>query len=453
MKKNDIIKLNITSLTGGGDGIGHAENGITVFVPNTAVGDVIEALIIKAKKNYCIAKLQKIITPSKNRIESDCDISNKCGGCVFRHITYRHELEIKKEQVKNSFKRIGKIDAMINDVQFGDTHFYRNKAQFPIGIDKDGKTVCGFYTKSSHRIVPCDDCKLQPQIFNNIISVFCEWADKYNISKYNEKEHNGALRHLYIRIAEKTNEIMVVIVANSKKLEYSSELVVALQNLLGSSLKSVQLNVNTNKTNVVLGGTNCLLFGEEYITDIICNKKIRISSNSFYQVNRTMAEKLYTIASDLAEPENKVVLDLYCGAGAIGLSMADKAKSIIGVEIVPDAVDDAIFNAQLNNIHNAEFICGDAKLAAVQLKHKGISPDVVILDPPRKGCDAELLKIIANDFLPKRVVYISCNDSTLARDAAIFNELGYKVKTVIPVDLFARTGHVEMVALFENFKE
>ena len=450
MKKNDIVKLNITALTGGGDGVAHAHDGITVFVPNTAVGDIVEALIIKVKKNYCIAKLQKVLAPSSNRIETDCEISNKCGGCVFRHITYEHELEIKKEQVENSFKRLAKLDVEVDDIQYGNTNFYRNKAQFPIGTDKNGKTVCGFYTKSSHRIVPCESCKLQPDVFNDIMKVFCEWADEFNISKYNEVEHSGILRHLYIRLAEVTNEIMVVVVANSKKLPNSDELVVALKELLGNNLKSVQLNVNLAKTNVVLGNKNVLLFGDSFITDVICGKKIRISPNSFYQVNRTMAERLYNIAGELAETCDSVILDLYCGVGSIGLSISDNAKKIIGVEIVEQAVTDAKTNAKLNNANNMEFICGDAKEAAEQLKLQKISPDVVVLDPPRKGCEDKLLHIIANDFKPKRVVYISCNDATLARDAAILDVLGYKVKKVIPVDLFPRTGHVETVCLLSK---
>ncbi len=445
MNKNDIIKLNITDLTGGGDGVGHAEDGRVVFVPNTAVGDEILAHVIKVKKKYAIAKLSEIITPAESRIESNCGASARCGGCVFRHISYQKECEIKYSQVVNSFRRIGGLDTPIKPViEARSVDAYRNKAQVPVGLDKNGKVVCGYYTKSSHRIVPCTDCRLHNAQFNRIINMFTEWANNYGVSVYNEADGKGVLRHLYIRQSAAFSHIMVVVVINADALPHANELINSLTQI--NDVKSIQININKADTNVVLGNECKALYGEPYITDVICGVKIRISPLSFYQVNHAMAEKLYTLAKELAEPKGKVVLDLYCGVGSIGLSMADEAKEVIGVEIVPEAVEDAKYNAKLNGIANASFICGDAAAAAKDLNKKGITPDVVLLDPPRKGCDKSLLETVANGFRPKTVVYISCNDATLARDCAEFKSLGYKTEFATPVDLFARTGHVEVIA-------
>ncbi len=449
MKKNDITLLDITDLTGGGDGVGKASDGRVVFVPNTAVGDVIEALIIKVKSKYALGKIHRIIKPSINRIESDCDVSSRCGGCVFRHISYQKECDIKYSQVQNSITRIGGIDFVPQDiVSAANVDYYRNKAQYPIGLNKSGNVVCGFYSKSSHRLVECDKCKLQPAVFSEITKVFCQWANIYNLSVYNEITGKGLLRHLYLRRGEATGETMVVVVINGSTLPHYEKLISLLSELLGDSLKSFQININTKNTNVVLGDKCIRLWGEDYISDILCGVKLRISPLSFYQVNRTMAEKLYSIAKEYAEPKNKTVLDLYCGTGAIGLTMADVAKRIIGVEIVPEAIEDAKLNAQTNGYSNTEFLCMDSGSAAELLRSNGESPDVVVLDPPRKGCESELLNTVATGFSPERIVYISCNDSTLARDAAILLPLGYKLVKLTPVDLFPRTGHVECVSLF-----
>jgi len=451
MKKNDEIILEITELTGGGDGIGHAEDGRVVFVPNTAVGDTIKAHIIKVKTRYALGKLCEIITPSKNRIDSDCEISNRCGGCVFRHIYYRHECEIKYNQVKNSFQRLGGIDIepkpIIGAIA---TCNYRNKAQYPISTDKDGNIICGFYSGRSHRVVAMKNCNLQPVIFEKIVKIFCEWANSQNLTAYSEETGRGFLRHLYIRYAEATNQIMVVVVINGNSLKGYEILANNLKSLLGDSFCSLQINKNTKNTNVILSDKCEVLWGAPYIYDILCGIKVRLSPLSFYQVNRNMAQLLYEKAKEYAEPQGKFILDLYCGAGTIGLSMAREAKKIIGVEIVPQAIEDAKHNAKINGIDNAEFICGDAAFAANDLKERDIRPDVVILDPPRKGCEEALLKTVANDFSPERIVYVSCNDSTLARDCAILEKLGYKTLEATPVDMFPRTGHVETVALLKR---
>ncbi len=449
MNKNDIIKLNITDLTGGGDGVGHAPDGRVVFVPNTAVGDEIFAHILKVKKKYAFAKLKEIITPAESRIQSDCPLSLRCGGCVFRHISYQKECQIKHSQVENSFKRIGGIDAEIKDIIGAESiDFYRNKAQIPVGMDRDGNVVCGYYTKSSHRIVPLTDCRLHPKIFNNVTQKFIDWANANNLSVYDEKSGKGLLRHLYIRQSSVSGDIMVLVVINGDTLPCGEQLVNSLTQL--SEVKSIQVNINKEDTNVILGKKCIVLYGEDSIIDVICGVKIRISPLAFYQVNHTMAEKLYNKAKELASPKGKVVLDLYCGVGSIGLSMANEAVEIIGVEIVPQAVEDAKFNAKLNGINNAKFICADAADAVKQLEKQGLTPDVVLLDPPRKGCEASLIETVATKFRPKTIVYISCNDATLARDCALFKEYGYKTEEATPVDLFARTGHVETVALLSR---
>lgn len=451
MKKNDVIELKITDLTGGGDGVAKASDGRVVFVPNTAVGDVINALIIKVKTKYALGKVVEIIEPSLHRIESDCEVSHRCGGCVFRHISYSKEIEIKYSQVYNSIRRIGGIeftpDALVtNNVING----YRNKAQYPIGTDKIGNIICGFYSKSSHRLVPCTNCRLQPQVFTEITHLFCEWANKYKLTVYDERTGKGLLRHLYLRRGEISQEIMVVVVINCIELPFSEELKNTLLSALGCKLTSLQINLNSEKTNVVLSNNCKILYGAPYINDTLCNVNLRISPLSFYQVNRTMAEILYGIAKSYAEPNEKTILDLYCGTGAIGLSMAKEAKSIIGVEIVQSAIEDAKINAEINGINNTEFLCMDATKAANVIKSRGVSPDVVLLDPPRKGCDEDLLNTVANGFCPQRIVYISCNDATLARDCAILTKLGFILKKLTPVDLFPRTGHVETVALLSR---
>ena len=325
---------------------------------------------------------------------------------------------------------------------------YRNKAQYP--VDLNGKA--GFYAFHSHRIVPCCDCMLQPEEFKSIIEACENWIKDNNISIYNEENGNGLLRHLYLRKAEKTNEMMLTLVINGDTVPYIDSLIGKLKSVAGDSIKSIQLNINKENTNVILGDKCVTIHGEDYITDILCDVKIRLSALSFYQVNRTMAEKLYKKAAEYAKPNNKNILDLYCGAGTIGLSMAREAKSIIGVEIIPEAVKDAEFNAELNGIENARFICADAARAAEKLAKENIKADVVIVDPPRKGCSADLIDTIANKFSPERVVYVSCDPATLARDIKIFGDIGYKLIEYTPCDLFPRTSHCETVALLSRQK-
>ena len=449
MKKNDEFIIDITDVTNEGSGVGKYD-GMAVFVPLTAVGDTVKVRALKVKKNYAFGKALEIITESADRIDNDCDVFNKCGGCVYRHISYEAECNLKENKVYEVIKRIGGVDLKPQPIIPSDrVECYRNKAQYPVSLD--GRV--GFFAFHSHRIIPCGDCKLQPSVFGEIITVAEKWIKDNNISIYDEEKHKGLLRHIYIRIAEVTNEIMLTAVINGDTLPNANELTNALLSLLGDRLKSVQININQKDTNVILGDRCEVLYGKKYITDILCGVKVRLSPLSFYQVNRNMAEKLYNKACEYACPENRDIIDLYCGAGTIGLSMAGKAKSVIGVEIVPQAIEDAKFNAKINEISNAEFICGDATSAASELKKRNIHPETVIVDPPRKGITPELIDTIANDFSPERVVYVSCDPATLARDIKIFTENGYELKEYTPVDLFPRTSHVECAALIVRRNE
>lgn len=442
MQKNEEYILDIVDVTAEGSGVGRAD-GMAVFVPLTAVGDRAKVKILKTKKTYAYGKLLSLEKPSKSRIDNDCPYFNQCGGCVYRHINYEAEKTLKENKVYENIKRIGGIDMAPQPIIADAPDRYRNKAQYPLS----GDYAAGFYAFHSHRIIPCEDCLLQPQIFAHITDCVCEWAKKNDISIYDETTHKGFLRHIYIRKAQQTNEIMVCLVINGEILPESDMLVDSLIELCGDSLKSVQININKKDTNVILGDKCKTIYGTDYITDVLCGVKVRLSALSFYQVNHTMAEKLYQKAAEYTEPKGKNIIDLYCGAGTIGLSMANEAESIIGVEIIPEAIKDAKFNAEQNNIKNARFICGDATVAAEQLAKEGITADTVIVDPPRKGVSSEVIKTIAHEFKPQTVVYVSCDSATLARDIKLFAENGYELKEYTPCDLFPRTAHVETVCL------
>lgn len=443
LKKNQDIEIEITGITTEGSGVGHYD-GIAVFVPNTATGDVIDCHIIKTKKNYAIGKINHILKAAKSRIAPDCEVFSKCGGCVFRHINYTAECELKKQRVIDAFARLGHIEISPEEIiKSGRENRYRNKAQYPVR-EENGNIRIGFFAQNSHRVIDCSDCMLQPKEFAKIVSAVKKWIKKNRITVYNEETHKGLLRHIYIRKAFETDQIMVCLVINGHNLPKNDELIVSLLKCT-DNIASITVNENTNDSNVILGKKCYTIWGSDYIEDILCGVRVRISPLSFYQINRDQAEKLYLKAAEYAElSENDTLLDLYCGAGTIGLSMARKVKNLIGVEIIPEAIEDAKINAEINNINNAEFICGDAPEAARILKERGIRPDVIIVDPPRKGCAAELLDTI-DEMNPKRLVYISCDPATLARDCAILKEKGYEVQKVTPVDMFPKTSHIECV--------
>ncbi len=444
MKKNDFITLTFTATSSEGVAIGRHE-GLVIFVPNGAEGDTARVKILKVKKNMAFGKIEEILTPSSSRTELDCAVSERCGGCVYRHITYNKECEIKWQKVADAMQRIGGVSFEPKPIIAAKSQMgYRNKAQLPISQNK--KT--GFFAKHSHRIIETNSCLLTPEIFSKISVLVENWCQESGVSIYNEETNSGLLRHLYIREAQKTGEIMVYLIINGSNLPAADKLLSSLKELLGDRLVSLGININREKTNVILGNECITLYGKDYITDELCGIKVRISPLSFYQVNRDMCEILYKKAAEYLNPQGKTIIDLYCGAGTIGLSMAERAKRIIGVEIVPEAVNDANLNAKNNGIENAEFICGDAADAAKTLAKRGITADAVILDPPRKGCEKELLETVANEFCPRKIIYISCDVATLARDTAVLEPLGYTLKEYTPVDLFPKTHHVETIALF-----
>lgn len=449
MKKNDIIELEITSLTNECSGVGKA-NGMVVFVPFSAIGDKLEVRILKVNKTYCYGKIEKIIVPSPDRVTPDCSIYGKCGGCSLRHISYEAELAAKARFVTDAFTRIGGLNPeFLPIVPNENLYGYRNKLQMPVGVDKEGNVISGFYATHSHRIVPCDNCLLQPEIFKGVVDRIKEIAKELRISVYNEETGKGNLRHIYLRKGHYSGEICLCLVVknNEKKLKPLIDTITAEY----KEIVSAVINVNPKDTNVILGEEEILVYGKREITDTMCGNKISIAPKAFYQVNTPAAEKLYEKARDFAEPNGKIVLDLYCGAGTIGLSTAKQAKKIIGVEIIPEAIENAKKNAKANGIENAEFICADAGEAAKILLEKGLKPDVVIVDPPRKGCGEEAVTCIA-EFGAERIVMVSCNAATAARDCAYFDKLGYKTEKVVPVDMFSRTAHVECVCLMTRTK-
>ena len=449
LRKNDIVTLEITDLTSEGMGVGR-DNGYVVFVSGAAPGDVLDARILKAEKSYGYAKIERIITPSAMRTDADCSVFPRCGGCLYRHIKYENELEIKKNWVTENFCRIGGFDIGEIDIYSPSSpNGYRNKAQYPACIEKDGRLRFGFYSVHSHRVAPCRACALQPPFYADIVGAAEDFLNKYNISAYSEESGAGLVRHLYIRHGVGSGEVMVTLVINGEKLPHTDEFVEAVHAACPAAV-SVMLIINKKKTNVILGERSVVLWGKDHITDTLCGMEFDVSPHSFYQVNHDGAETLYGLARTFAGLSGgEILVDLYCGTGTIGLSMARGAERLYGVEIVPSAVKNAKSNAEKNGISNAEFICADAGKAANLLADGGVMPDVLIIDPPRKGCGADVYAAIEK-MRPKKIVMISCNSATGARDARAFADLGYTLDKLAAVDMFPRTGHVESVVLMSR---
>ena len=450
LSKNDLIPLTVTSLTSDGDGVARTDEGMVVFIPDTAVGDTVLARILKVKKTLAYAKVEEIITPSPDRITADCPAARQCGGCVYRHISYEAELRAKRQKVIDCITRIGKLSAdLVGDIIPSENiDAYRNKAMIPVGLDKNGEVVMGFYARHSHRVVPCLDCKLSPEIFNRITADVYAFLSHRPALVYTER-NRGGIRHLYLRYAEATGDVMVCIVAGKRRFDGDTALYDSLKEKY-LQIKSIVVNVNPDDTNVILGKNCHTVYGEDAIADVLCGLRFEIAPRSFYQVNRAQAERLYAIAAQYAGLTGReTLLDLYCGTGTIGLSMADRCKRLIGVEIIPEAIKNADANAARNGITNARFICADATEAAARLRGEGIAPDVVIVDPPRKGLTPALIATIA-EMNPDRVVYVSCDPATLANDLSIFADHQYSVKEITPVDLFPRTAHVESVVVMSK---
>lgn len=444
--KNEIINLKIEDIGSNGEGIGKLD-GYTFFVKDALPGDLIEARITKENKNYGFARLEKILEPSVLRIEPPCKIASKCGGCQIQAMDYKSQLAFKENKVKNNLERIGGLKNLkINPIMGMEDPFrYRNKSQYPVGLNKEGKIVTGFFASRTHSIIETEDCIIGPPVNNEILEKIKSFMVSNKISTYDEKTHKGLVRHILIRNGFNTGEIMVVLVINGKKLTGWEVLVEDLKNI--PDITSIALNINTEKTNVILGDRIINLYGKGYITDKIKDLEFRISPLSFYQVNPLQTEILYGKALEYAGLTGKeTVWDLYCGIGTISLFLAKAAGKVYGVEVVKEAIEDAKVNASINGISNAEFLVGEAENIVIKDK-----PDVVVVDPPRKGCDEKLLETIVK-VRPERVVYVSCDSATLARDLKILCEKGYEVKEVQPVDMFPHSVHVETVVLLSQQK-
>lgn len=448
LEKNQLFETEITGLTSEGSGVCRVD-GVAVFVPSTAVGDRIRVKIVKVLSSYAFGIVDEILEPSGDRIVVDCPVCSKCGGCVYRHISYEAECRAKSAVVEDAFRRIGGLSPEFEEFQGAlETSRYRNKAQYPLAL-QDGKAVCGFYAPRSHRVIPVEDCPLQPKIFSHIAADVLGFINSRRVSVYDEKSGTGIMRHIYLRCGAHSGEIMLCLVV---RRDISRELAGFVRKVTQKypQIVSVVLNINPEKTNVILGKKCVTLFGSDAISDVMCGNKVDISPLSFYQVNTVQAERLYAKALEYAAPDNtKVIVDLYCGAGTIGLSMAKTAGKIVGVEIVPQAVENAGKNAESNNITNAEFHCGDSGEVFAKLRSHGCDPDIIVLDPPRKGCSEETLQTVCV-AQPDKIVMISCNPSTAARDAKWLSNNGYSTVKVCGFDLFPRTRHVECVVLMSR---
>ncbi len=448
LQKNQVLTLTIERLSNDGSGVAHSPDGEAVFVPGTAPGDEADIRIVKDCGRYAFGILDTLRTPSPDRIPVDCAVAGPCGGCSLRHLDYAAELRAKQENVVDAFRRIGGLDVPVLDaLPSPEVDRYRNKVQFPVGRDKNGAPCIGFYAGRTHRIVPCPDCKLQPGILNDIGNALCSFFGAHGIQPYDEASGKGLVRHIFLRRGAHSGQIMVCIVCTRAKLPYSAELVEQLTAQF-PDIATVLVNVNPRNTNVILGTETHTLCGPGFIEDTLCGVPVRLGPLSFYQVNTLAAERLYGIAAEYAQLQpDDLLLDLYCGMGTIGLSMVDHCRSLIGVEIVPEAIDSAKANAARMGeavAARSRFFCADAGKAASQLAAEGLHPDVIVLDPPRKGCDEATLSAVVA-MSPRRVVYVSCNPSTAARDAKWLETQGYRTEKVQPVDLFPRTKHVECV--------
>ena len=463
MNKNDIVTVEITDIGVSGEGIGHVD-GYTLFIKDAVIGDVVEAKVMKAKKNYGYARLMKVITPSEYRVEPKCAFARRCGGCQIQEMSYDRQLVFKDQKIRGNLERIGgftkdQIDTVMQPVVGMEHPFgYRNKAQFPFGTDKEGNPITGFYAGRTHDIIANTDCALGVEQNKEILEIILQYMRENKIKSYDEKTGKGLIRHALIRYGFKTKEIMVCLVVNGKKLPKAERLIEKLIQIEG--MTSITISPNTRRDNVIMGDSYEILWGQGYITDYIGNVKYQISPLSFYQVNPVQTEKLYGLALEYADLKgDETVWDLYCGIGTISLFLAQKAKQVYGVEIVPQAIDDAKENAKINAIDNAEFFVGKAEevlpeyYAEYEREHNGETAraDVIVVDPPRKGCDETLLETIVK-MQPEKVVYVSCDSATLARDLKYLCANGYEIRMCRGVDQFPQSVHVETVVLLSQQK-
>ena len=459
-RKNDMVTLDIVDCGMNGEGIGKAD-GFTVFVKDAVIGDRITAKIMKAKKNYGYGRLMEILTPSPDRIKPVCPSARQCGGCQLQALSYKKQLAFKEAKVRGHLERIGGFKNLPMEPIIGmdEPLHYRNKAQFPMGRSRDGRIITGFYAGRTHSIIENRDCALGVPQNKEILDKVIAYMEKYGVEPYEEASGKGLIRHVFTRCGYYTGQLMVCIVANGSSLPHQKELIESLREISG--MTSITLNINKKRSNVILGDNLKVLWGQEYITDRIGDISYQISPLSFFQVNPQQTWKLYSKALEYADLHGKeTVWDLYCGIGTISLFLAKKAKYVRGVEIVPAAIENARSNARLNGIENAEFFVGKAEEVLPDYydrygkEHPGekAKADVIVVDPPRKGCDENLLNTIV-EMQPKKVVYVSCDSATLARDLKYLSERGYQVEKICPVDMFPMTVHVESVVLMSKVEK
>ena len=440
--KGKIYEAVIDDYTAEGQGVAHIE-GCAVFIPNAIFGEKVRVRIEKAQKTWAAGKITEILEKSPHRINRECPVAKLCGGCDFWHMDYAEETRLKAQRVKTCLNRIGGENLQEVPILSAPTCYgYRNKAQYPVAVKK-GKAFAGFFRAGTHQVVENKRCLILPEQTDGVKDAVMDYVNQYRISVYDEVAHKGLLRHIYVRRGAVSGQILVCLVCNGDKLPKAEALIERLQKIPGFT--TLVLSVNTKKGNTVLGDKFLTLYGPGYIEDTLCGLNFRLSARSFYQVNHHQAQRLYEAAISQAEiTKNDLVLDLYCGVGTITLAMASAAGKVIGVEVIEQAVEDAKENALRNGIENAEFFCGDAGAAALELEKQGIHPDVITVDPPRKGLNADTIEAI-DRMNPRRLVYVSCDPAPLARDVALLKARGFQVKNALAADLFPRCSHVETV--------
>ena len=445
--KNQIYEALITDYTAQGQGIGHIE-GVAVFIPNAIAGERVLVRIETVGKTWAAGKITQLLEKSPHRVNRQCPVAKLCGGCDFWHMDYQEETRLKADRVKTCLNRLaGENIQQLPILAAPGCQGYRNKAQYPVA-SKKGRVYAGFFRAGTHEVVENSRCLILPEESDRVKDAVVDYANRYRIPAYDEIAHTGLLRHIYVRRGTVSGQVLVCLVVNGRKLPHVPELLEALKGIPGFT--TLVLSVNTRKGNAVLGEEFITLYGPGYIEDTLCGLNFRLSPRSFYQVNHAQAQRLYQAAIGLADiSKEDLVLDLYCGVGTITLAMAGAAGKVIGVEVVPQAIEDARDNAQRNGIGNAEFFCGDAGTAALALEAQGIRPDVITVDPPRKGLNADTIEAITR-MAPKRLVYVSCDPATLARDVALLKERGFRVEKATAADLFPRCSHVETVVLLSK---
>ncbi len=451
-KINDTIEMEITGLGSSGEGVGKCK-GFTVFVKGALPGEKALVKLFQVKKSYASGEIVQILVQSPQRVEPQCAFYKSCGGCQLQHLSYQGQLEVKRQHVKDCIERIGHITGceVLPVIGMDNPWYYRNKMQFPVA-KTEGRIQIGCYAALTHNVIDIEDCIIQKAANNKIMQVVRKWMQQFGISAYDEATGRGIVRHAMGRVGVKTGEVMAVLITSCYDIPHAGELVTMLKAEV-NGLKSIVQNINKKRTNIIMGNKNRVLYGKSTIKDKLGNLKFNISPLSFFQVNSEQTEKLYATALDFAALQGgETVIDCYCGTGTFSLYLAQKAGKVYGIEIVEPAIADAKVNAAANNISNAEFICGDAAVEMPALLNKGVKPDVVLLDPPRAGCDKKVLAAIA-DVKPERIVYVSCNPASLARDMAFLTENGYKAEKAQPVDMFPMCAHVECVVLMSRVEK